>query len=445
MMRPYPIRRRDFLGAAAAGLAAPYFIPSSVLAAPGKPGAAGRLTVAVIGVGGMGSAHLGNMIQFRKEGKVHVAAVCDCDEGRLASAVKTAGPGVQPYRDYRYILQRKDVDAVLIATPDHWHAVQTVHACECGKHVYVEKPASCTIEEGQAMVAAARKNNRAVQVGAQGRTGLGAWHTCRAIRNGIVGKVSKVTCWHYANPVDENPVADSAPPKGLDWDLWLGPLRWRPYNARYQPGVFRWFLESGGGQIRDRGAHQFSTVVWCMNADNQVSFTVEAKGTPPTKGLWDSPVDMEVVYQFKDPDWTLVWGQPGQKVGKTEFGNVFWGDKEYAGKKYLVLEWEGAYRGAEPEAANFKLPPGGVEVERTAEYADFNMNHKADWFKAIRNGTRPAVDIEIAHRTATLCNLGNLSYILGRKLVWDGVKQQVIGDDAANRLLGRPQRFPYCL
>ena len=434
------LTRRQWLGASATAAAAPYLIPSGVLAGEGKPGASGRLIVGMIGVGGMGTVHLKNMIQFRDEGKVAIAAVCEADEKRLAAAVKLAGEGVEPYRDYRSLLRREDIDAVVIATPDHWHAVQTVHACECGKHVYVEKPASCTVEEGQAMVAAARKNRCVVQVGAQGRNGLAAWHTCRAIRNGMIGKVSKVTCWHYANPVDENPVPDGAPPPELDWDLWLGPLRWRPYNPRYLPGTFRWLLESGGGQIRDRGAHQFSVIFLCMNADEQVSFTVEAKGTPPTKGLWDCPVDMEVVYQFKDPDWTLVWAQPGDKLGKTEFGQVFWGDN---GR--LILEWEGAMKPAEPEAVNFKVPPGGVEIQRTAEYEDFNLNHKADWFKAIKTGTLPAVDIEIAHRTATLCNLGNLSYILGRKLVWDGEKQEVVDDAAANRLLGRPQRHPYHL
>jgi len=440
MARSLRFKRRRFLGAAAAGLAVPCVIPSGVLAGAGSPGAGERLVVAMIGVGGMGTVHLKNMIELRKEGKVAVAAVCDVDERRLAAAVKLAGEGVEPLRDYRYILQRKDVDAVVIATPDHWHGVQTVHACESGKHVYVEKPASCTVEEGKAMVAAARKNKRAVQVGAQGRNGLAAWQTCRAIRNGMIGKVSKVTCWHYANPVDENPVADCAPPPELDWDLWLGPLRWRPYNPRYLPGVFRWLLESGGGQIRDRGAHQFSTILWCMNADAQVSFTVEAKGTPPTKGLWDCPVDMEVVYQFKDPDWTLVWAQPGDKLGKTEFGQVFWGS---TGR--LVLEWEGAMKPAAPEAVAFKVPPGGFDPPRIAPYEDFNLNHKADWFRAIRSGGRPAVDIEIAHRTANLCNLGNLSYMLGRKLVWDGARQQVVGDEAANRLLGRPQRHPYHL
>jgi predicted dehydrogenase len=120
----------------------------------------------------------------------------------------------------------------LIATPDHWHAVQTVHACQSGKHVYVEKPSSVTVREGQAMVKAARDNKVAVQVGAQARTAKGGWHTCRAIRNGIVGKVRKVTCWHYPNPVDDKPLADAAPPEGLDWDLWLGPLPWRPYNRQ---------------------------------------------------------------------------------------------------------------------------------------------------------------------------------------------------------------------
>lgn len=435
------LSRRKFLQASGLGLGAFAIIPAHVLAAPGRPGANERFVVAHIGVGGMGMTHLNNMLRFQKEGKVQIAAVCDVDENRVEAAATNAGPGVTPYADYRHILARKDIDAVLIATPDHWHALQTVHACQTGKHVYVEKPASVTVREGQAMVDAARANKVAVQVGAQARTAKGGWYTCRAIRNGIIGKVHKVSCWHYANPVDERPVPDSAPPDGLDWDLWLGPLRWRPYNRRYCPENFRWFLEIGGGQIRDRGAHQFSTILWAMDADHQTSFTVEAKGKPPTRGIWDCPVDMDVVYHFKNPDWTLEWGQPGNKLGKTEFGNVFWGERGTH-----ILEWEGGYRPANQDAIDFKLPPGAKEVYRTDEYEDFNMNHKADWFKSIREGhLRPAVDIEIGHRTATLCNLGNLAYILGRKLVWDGDKQQVVGDEQANRLLSSPQRYPYVL
>jgi len=441
-MRQQRMKRREFLGITGAAFCAPYLIPSKVLSAADRPGANDRLVVAMIGVGGMGTGHLQRLLKFQQEGRVRVAAVCDADEPRLAEAVKLAGPNVTPYRDYRHICLRQDIDAVVIATPDHWHAVQTVHACETGKHVYVEKPASVTVEEGRAMVTAARQAKRAVQVGAQGRTGWGAYYTCRAIRNGIVGKVNKVTCWHYENPVG-GLEADTAPPAELDWDLWLGPMRWRPYNRAYHPGNFRWFLDSGGGQIRDRGAHQFSTILWCMDADGPQSFTVDAVGEAPTKGLYDCPVTMKAVFEFQDPAWTLVWEQPGNKLGKLEFGNVFWGEN---GQK-LILEWEGAYKPAEPEAINFQVPPGGYEPYRTNEYPDdFNMNHMADWFKAIREPEyRPAVDIEIGHRTATLCNLANLSYKLGRKLNWDAHQEQVVDDDLANRLLGQPQRHPYHL
>jgi predicted dehydrogenase len=231
--------RRDFLKTSAVAIGALNLVPGGVLAQPGRPGANDRLVMAHIGVGWMGMTHLANMMRFQKEGKVRVAAVCDVDDNRLEAAVENSGAGVTPYRDYRYIVERKDIDAVVIATPDHWHAVQTVHACESGKHVYIEKPASVTVREGQAMVAAARANKVAVQVGAQARTAKGGWYTCRAIRNGIVGKVSRVSCWHYANPVDDKPVADSPPPEGLDWDLWLGPLPWRAHNHRISAGSLK--------------------------------------------------------------------------------------------------------------------------------------------------------------------------------------------------------------
>ncbi len=387
---------------------------------------------------------MGRTLQYHQIGMMAVAAVCDVDQSRLSAAASRcseAGVTVESYVDYRYILDRTDIDAVVIATPDHWHAVQTVHACESGKHVYVEKPSSVTIEEGLAMIRAARQNGCKVQVGAQGRSGMPAYYTCRALRNGLIGRVTKVDCWHYENPIDDQPLPDCDPPAELDWDLWLGPLPWRPYNPRYCPGTFRWLLESGGGQIRDRGAHQFSTILWCMNADDQVSFTVEATGTPPSKGLWDCPPEMEVTYQFHDPDWTLIWSQPGRKMGTTEFGQVFYGEQGS-----LLLEWEGARKWAEPEAINFQIPAGGFEPYTPNLYEDFGMNHMGEWLKSIRVSDHlPNVDIEIAHRTATLCILGNLAYMLGRKLQWDGVQQKIVGDEYANRLLGKPQRHPYHL
>jgi predicted dehydrogenase len=415
-------------------------IPSGVLGAPGRAGVSERITVGHIGVGGMGGANLGNILTLEREGKTQVLAVCDVDDKRLTSAVAACRPGVSPYRDYRYVLDRKDIDAVVIATPDHWHAVQTVHACESGKHVYVEKPSSCTVREGQAMVAAARKHRRKVQVGSQARSAEPAWQACTYLRNGMLGSVRKVTAWHTPNPTG-GPAAPAPPPPELDWDLWLGPLRWRSYvPGAYCPGVFRWLMESGGGVIRDRGAHVMSVILWCMNADEQTPVSIHATGTPPTKGLWDCPVTMRVQYVFKNPDWELIWEQPGDVRGEGGFGMVFHGEKDT-----LVVCRDGTRIPAPEKARKFRVPAGGVEVYRMDKHADYNVNHKEDWIQAILQDKTPCMDIAVAHRVANMNNLGNLSYLLGRKLNWDGKNECVLGDDHANRMLSRPQRHPYHL
>ena len=433
------IRRRDFLASVTAA-SVPCFIPAGVLAAAGKPGASERLTLAHIGIGGMGGGHLGNTLQFRQMGAVNIAAVCEADGNRLAAAAKKVGTGCETYRNYRQLLERKDIDAVIIATPDHWHAVQTVHACQAGKHVYVEKPASCTIAEGRAMVTAARKHNRVVQVGSQARSAEPAHQACIYLRNGMLGKVTKVTCWHSPSPAG-GPSRQAPPPPELDWDKWLGPLSMRPYvPGAYHPGVFRWIMESGGGVIRDRGAHVMSIVLWCLDADSQSPVAIEASGDPRPKGIWDCPPKMKVVYTFQNPDWQLIWEQPGDVRGESDFGMVFFGDKET-----LVVCRDGTRIPAAERVRKFKIPVGGVDVYRMAKHADYNMNHKQDWFQAIKSGKQPCMDIEIGHRVATLNNLGNLSYLLGRKLYWDGAKEQFIDDEQANKMLSRPHREPYLL
>jgi predicted dehydrogenase len=445
------LTRRNFLKTASTTVAAgttlglPQIVASRVLGAPGQPGANERLTFGHIGVGGMGNYHLDDMLNRVKSGEANIAAVCDVDEKRLANAAKKAGPQTEVYRDYRYVLQRKDIDAVVLSTPDHWHAVQTVHAAQSGKHVYVEKPACCTIEEGKAMVTAVQKHKVAVQVGSQGRSQPEAYAAHLYMANGMLGTVRKVTCWHYASPADDDPVPDSDPPPELDWDLWLGPLPWRPYNAHYLHGTFRWVMESGGGQIRDRGAHVMSNALYFMNADQTGPVSIEAKGTVPTKGLWDSAIDMEVVYEFKDPDWTLVWSQPGQKIPyyddekrkklgiRDGYGAVYHGDKD----KLVVWVGDGQVF-TEPKAVNFQKPAGGVDVYKSP-------GHKEDWFNGIKTGAKTIMNIEAAVATANLTVLGNLSLILGRRLQWHPVKKEIIGDVEARRLMSRPQRYPYVL
>lgn len=433
------MKRRAFLTTAGAAVGLPYLVPGGVLAEPGKKGANEKLTFGHIGVGGMGGYHLADMKGRADRGEVHIAAVCDVDDHRLTAASKTAGPQADVYRDYRYVIERKDIDGVVIATPDHWHGVQTVHAAECGKHVYVEKPASCTIEEGKAMVAAAAKNKVAVQVGSQGRSQPDCHAAITYLGNAMIGKVDKVTCWHYANPVGGTEPDSPCPPQ-LDWDLWLGPMRWRPYNKAYCPGTFRWFLESGGGQIRDRGAHVMSCALYLMGADEQGGpVSIEAKGVAPTKGLWDCPVDMEVTYTFKNPDWVLVWSQPGHKpdkepgVGHNDYGAVYHGDKGS-----LVLFGGDGGTWTQKKAREFKVPAGGKEFYKSP-------GHKEDWFAGIRTGKKTIMNIGAAVATANLTILGNISYILGRKIQWDPAKQEIVGDELARRMMSRPQRYPYHL
>jgi predicted dehydrogenase len=443
--------RRAFLktagGAVAAGaVAAPHVIPSGVLAAPGSARANHRQTFGPIGVGGMGGYHLRDMANRLKNGEVNLAAVCDIDEKRLANASRTAGPQADCYRDYRYVLDRDDIDAVVIATPDHWHGVQTVHAAERGKHVYVEKPACCTVEEGEAMIAAATKAGIAVQCGSQGRSQPEAYLAHRYLANDNIGRVTQVDCFHYPSPSGAY-APDTNPPPELDWDFWLGPLRWRPYNRGYCHGTFRWLMESGGGQIRDRGAHVMSCAMWWMNADGTGPVEIEATGEAPRKGLWDSAVKINVKYTFKNPDWVLTWNQPGQpappeqRTGKEPGGRISrpgYG-AVYRGDKGTFTHWGGdGGTWAEKKARDWQPGSGATDVYKSP-------GHKEDWFKGIKTGKKTIMNVEASVGVALLTVLGNLSFLLGRKLQWDHGKREIVGDEQARRLMGRPQRYPYVL
>jgi predicted dehydrogenase len=445
------ITRRRFLktsGAIALGsaaLGAPQIIPSRALAAGPNPGASGRLTLGLIGLGGMGMVHLQAMLQRASQGLVNLAALCDADENRLKAAAKAAGPRTAVYRDYRYILQRRDIQGVILATPNHWHGVQFVHAAESGKHTYCENPACSTIEEGKAMVAAAQKSKIVAQIGAQGRSQPEAYFLHRFLANGGIGKIKRVDCWHYPSPTDDQPVPNADPPAELDWDLWLGPLRWRPYNPHYLPGTFRWMMESGGGQICDHGAQLFSCILGFLGTETVGPVTIEASGAAPTQGLWDTAVTMNVVYTFKNPDWVLTWNQPGKPVPPEErpadaprieqprFGAI------YRGEKGTAVQWGGdAGLWVENKVRTWQPPQNAVEVYKSP-------GHYEDWFQAVKTGGKPLLGVQAGVAAANLSNLGNLAFILNRTLRWDPAKQEVVGDDEARRLMNRPQRFPYHL
>jgi predicted dehydrogenase len=442
--------RRRFLQHGTAGAALFHIVPARALGLQGEAPPSDTVNFGHIGIGGRGRGFLrreanvgktvpassnlgGDGSRLLRPGRS--VALCDIDTSRLDQAATQVGGKPKLYKDFRRLLEDKDVDAVYIASPDHWHALHTILACQAGKDVYCEKPACNTIEEGRAMVDAARRYNRVVQIGSQGRSQPAAWMANNYIKAGRIGQVRKVLCWHYASPAgDWTP--DTAPPPNLDYDSWVGPARWLPYNVKHTHGAFRWLIDFGGGQIRDRGAHVMSIANWIMDCDANGPVSVEAKGEPPHDGMYDSAVSMEVTYQFKNPDWTLVWAQPGipSTTLDARYGAVYWGDN---GNVSVTLG-DGAGTSTDQKARDFAAQCDCGKAFRSP-------GHSENWEDCIRTREKPIMHMEAAHRVASLCILGNVSFQLQRKLDWDAVNERVSHDEEANRLLSRPGRGPWNL
>jgi len=424
--------RRDFLKGAGLGLAAPYFLTSTALGGPEKEPASDRIAVGHIGVGGMGNGHLRQVLGSRVATPV---AVCDVDKERLSRAESSTEGKAKAYADFRQLLEHPGLDAVVIASPDHWHALHVLHAVAAGKDAYVQKPMCVTVREGQAMVAATRRHHRIVQVGSQGRSQSGGRYSAQYVRNGYCGRVREARCWHYPNPRRDASPPSPVPPQ-LDYDMWLGPLPYFPYHPAHTHGSFRWLMCSGGGNIRDRGAHIFGIVCWTMNVDHTGPVSIEATGDIPD-GLYDIPTTMSVVYEFKNPDWTLHWDQPGEPrcLGgdprPPAYGVAFIGDKD----TLVVGNCDGVRYDKK-----VVFEPGAHE---TALYV--SNDHVGNFLDCVRSRKDPIVPVEAGHRITSLCALGNLAYKLGRKLRYDPVKEQFIGDEEANRQLGYPYREPWVL
>jgi len=433
------LSRRQFLARSAfglsAGFAAPYVLTNDALGATSGLAASDRIVTGHIGVGGMGGHHLRGAASRQD---TTVGAVCDVDSKRLAKARKAGGGTCAAYRDFRDLLDRKDIDAVVAAPPDHWHALISIHACEAGKDVYCEKPMMKTIREGQAMVRAARRFDRVVQIGMQGRSTVHSRATVQYVRNGHCGRVHTIRTWHYNNPTHRWE-APRPVPKELDWDLWLGPARWVPYHPARAHFNFRWHMDFGGGQIRDRGAHIMSHACWAMNVDDTGPVSVECLSGHRPEGMFDCPNDFEVRYEFKNPDWTLYWRQPGEPYGPQRFGLKFFGTKD----DLVMMGGDSSSRAVEKA---LRTKPGPHEFR----LPEIN-NHMGNFLDCVRTRKRPIMDVAISHRVTSLCILGNIAFRVGvgRKLQWDPVREQFVGNAApessANRLLHYPYRPPWRL
>jgi predicted dehydrogenase len=418
--------RRDFLQkttAATLGLAA-----SSLPTFARNPSAADTIRFGLIGVNSMGFADLKAHLKLPN---VTCTALCDVDanvlEKRAAEVQQLTGKRPATYGDFRKMLESKDIDAVIVGTPDHWHALPAIYAMEAGKDVYCEKPLANSIEECRLMLAAARRYDRVVQVGQWQRSHQHWQDALRFVQSGKLGNVRLVKVWGYFNWYKEVPNLPDAPaPAGVDYDLWLGPAPKRAFNPNRFHGTWRHFWDYGGGLMTDWGVHLIDMALAGMNATAPLS--VSAAGGRfgyPDSGM-ETPDTMQALYQFDK--FSLVWAH-GVGIGNGDYGREH-GVAFVGNNGTLVVDrggWEVIPEKKSGKDAMEALP-------RTAQVGNGLDNHAANFVECIRSRKRPNCDIEIAANTAVVCQLGNIAYRSGRKLDWDAAKGR-FADKTANEYL----------
>jgi len=447
MLRP---TRRQFLKGAAAALAAPYVVTSAALGADGVAPASERITLGFIGVGMMGQGHVQCCTYF---GDAQILGVCDVDRWRrehakaaveAAYAERRPGEGYRgcaAYNDLRDLVARDDLDAVLIATGDRWHALATVLAAKAGKDIYCEKPVSLTVREARAMVTTVRRYGRVFQGGLQQRSEAAFRTACDLVRGGGLGKVRVVYVNHPGTCGDVD-LAPEPVPDGLDWDLWLGPALWRPYNARYHPygrppHVVPWHFcrDFGGGNLTSNTVHAFDVVQWGLGMDD--SGPVEI--TPPETGRvpvltyrYASGVLLQVVAGLLDGRKVFVPEGWDERTPITPFGALF------VGAEGWVHVGRGGYLKSYPEGILERF-----RAERRPEGRA--RSHHENWLDCIRSRGQPACDVSVGCQSTIVSHLGCIAHWTRRTLRWDPAAETFPGDDEANRWLGRPMRAPWTL
>ena len=425
------VPRREFLrrtgATAAAGFAFPMIVDRSVLGGPETPPPSERVRVGIIGVGGQGTA---NLKALQKEKTAEIVAVCDVDKGHLAKAQALAGTAARPFRgvaDYRRLLDDKAIDAVLVATPDHWHALPTIEACAAGKDVYCEKPLSLTVAEGKAMVEAARKFNRIVQTGSQQRSDDRFRLACELVRSGRLGAIQTIRVSLPAVNFKGPAVADSTPPAVLDYQTWLGPAPDRPYNEKRVHYLFRFFWDYSGGQMTNFGAHHLDIAQWGLGRDDSGPSTIESTARFHKDGWYDVPEQSEITYTYDDG--IKVICEQGGKSGP----NVL-----FQGTKGSIAVSRGKIDSTPGEILKQPLEAGDVHLY-------VSKSHHRNWLDCVKSRALPICDVAIGHRSATVCHLGNIAIRTGRKLNWDPKAQTIVGDPEAAAMLARPYRAPWNL
>ena len=433
MKRHESVTRRQVLksgvGLAAGAVATPYMLTRPARGGPDTHPANDRIGMGFIGVGGMGRGHLGNFLQFPDVQVVAIADVFDQSRNAAIKMVREAyGQDIPAYSDYRDLLARKDVDAVLVATPDHWHALTAIHACEAGTDVYCEKPLSYTIREARRMVDAARRNATVFQVGSQQRSCNNFRLACELVRSGRIGKVQSVRATIGGGPVcDWEP--NTSPPPGLDWNFWLGPAPWAEYTPKRCISDFRWFYDYSGGKMTDWGAHHNDIAQWGLGMDTSGPVKTEPVSAAfPTRGLFETALSFHVRHTYAN-------GVVLETVSHGRNGVRFQGTDGW------IEVGRGWIEAGDPAILKDPLGPGDVHLYRSP--GEDALGHERDFLNCVRTRKRPICDVEIGCRSATICHLGTIAIRTGRTIQWDPEKEEIVNDPALGRWLDRPYRAPW--
>jgi predicted dehydrogenase len=428
-------RRRFVRATATAGVAAA-MSPRGVL------GASERIGVALIGGGNKGSAL---WERFLAQPDVKPVAVCDVYEPYRARAAAAAGGGVAAETDFRRVLDRQDVEAVIVAVPDHWHALQTVMACQARKDVYVEKPLSLTVREGRLMVQAARAHGRVVQTGSQQRSGSHYARAVKIVQEGTIGEVHKITAGFTRNAMPGFVARElkGGPPANLDWEMWLGPapsVPFDPFRCLYN---FRWFWSYSGGQMTNWGAHDLDIARWALGVKGPAS-VAGFGGRFALRDGGETPDVQEVLYDF-----------PEARLGGGKGCVVSWTVREIGAGHGEPLVFHGTKGSLAINRRGFKVSPETWKGEPPQDKpamepmeepgTEMDVAHVRNFLDCVKSRKPPVAEVEEGHLTAAMCHLGNIATRLGRSLRWDTEKEEFVGDAEANGRLHYEYRKPWRL
>ncbi|MCS7091423.1 MAG: Gfo/Idh/MocA family oxidoreductase [Verrucomicrobiota bacterium] len=446
------LSRRQFLkttGRTALGVAAGAALPNLFLnrtrAASGQ-NPSEFVRVGFIGMGGQGMSNLRALMK-------NAVAVCDVDQNHLQAArqavEKATGRTCAVYRDYRRMLEDASLDAVCISTPDHWHALPTIHACEAGKDVYVEKPLTLTIEEGRVMVSVARHTGRVVQTGSQQRSDTRFRQAVELVRNGRLGVIKRVLVGLTGvNWTNEPAVPDSEPPPELDYDFWLGPAPWRPYNKHRVHYYFRFFWDYSGGQMTNWGAHHLDIAQWGLGMDGSGPVEIRGTGEFDPQKRFEVPAAFSITYRYangvlvecRSPRALITELLPDRAQearqllnGRDEFTGCI-----FEGERGLLYVNRGVISAWPEEILEQAIGDSDLRA-----YA--SRNHHQNWLDCIRTRALPICDVAVGHRSATVCHLGNIAVRTGRVVRWDPVQERILGDADLARWVSKPYRPPWSL